>query len=333
MTTIFDVAKKAGVSKSTVSRVLTNKGYVNKKTRQKVEKAISEVGYIPNYLARNFRNSQTRTIGFIINGSIKLLGEFIEKFIKVAESFAYEVVIYSSDSDPVKEKQYLDLLKYKQIDGLFILTRANDWQVIEPYSKYGPIATWHRVESTKIYSAYVDHYYIYAAILQNLRKNGHKYVGFVLNSARSQNMLSANDAIKKQEAMGIKTWKYICATQENYGESSAQSFLKLSEKPKVVFIYADYVAGMFMKKLRELDETVANQTQIISLDNSIISELLDITSIDLDIDTQAYNEFVYIYNNLNAVSLPLKKIRLKVAVRKSFTQIDPECFPEYRIIK
>ena len=65
MATIIDVAKKAGVSKSTVSRVLTNNGYVSEESKQKVLDAMDEIGYIPNLLARQLQSGVTKTIGFI----------------------------------------------------------------------------------------------------------------------------------------------------------------------------------------------------------------------------------------------------------------------------
>ena len=66
MSTIADVAKRAGVSKMTVSRVINQSGYISKETRQRVELAIEELGYIPNALARSLRFKQTRTIALIL---------------------------------------------------------------------------------------------------------------------------------------------------------------------------------------------------------------------------------------------------------------------------
>ena len=58
-----------------------------------------------------------------------------------------------TDGDQQKEIDALNQLKYKQLDGLFLLTRTNEWSVIEPYSAYGPLATWHRIDSPNIYSS------------------------------------------------------------------------------------------------------------------------------------------------------------------------------------
>lgn len=168
MPTIIDVAKKAGVSKSTVSRVLSGKGYVSQAATQKVQAAVRELNYVPNFLARNFRKSQTKTIGFIVNGSIKSAASFLEHFITIAESFGYEVILYSCQADKKRELDYLDFLKYKQVDAFFILTRSNDWQTILNYHQYGPLATWHRIDSEKIYSSYIDHYQIYLELGQEL---------------------------------------------------------------------------------------------------------------------------------------------------------------------
>src|SRR5664279_6229179 len=66
MTTLNDVAKRAGVSPMTVSRVINNSGYIHKNTRERVEQAIEELGYIPNALARSLRFKQTKTLALVI---------------------------------------------------------------------------------------------------------------------------------------------------------------------------------------------------------------------------------------------------------------------------
>lgn len=66
MSTIGDVAKRAGVSKMTVSRVVNNSGYISQETRERVEQAIAELGYVPNALARSLRFKQTKTIALVL---------------------------------------------------------------------------------------------------------------------------------------------------------------------------------------------------------------------------------------------------------------------------
>ena len=66
MATIHDVAKRAGVAPITVSRVINNSGYFSDEIRDRVEKAVAELGYVPNLLARSLRSKRTHTIALIL---------------------------------------------------------------------------------------------------------------------------------------------------------------------------------------------------------------------------------------------------------------------------
>lgn len=138
MTTIIDVAKKANVSKSTVSRVISGNGYVSQESRKKVLEAMEALSYSPNLIARNLQSGETKTIGFLAQGFIDPLGIFLESFISIAKSYNYYVTLYFTDGDKKKEIDALNQMKYKQLDGVFSLTRANKWSLIEPYSIYDP---------------------------------------------------------------------------------------------------------------------------------------------------------------------------------------------------
>ena len=180
MATIIDVAKKAGVSKSTVSRVLTNNGYVSEESKQKVLDAMDEIGYIPNLLARQLQSGVTKTIGFIAPSYMSSMGKFLQVFMESAKNNGYFVNLYLTSGDKQKEIEALNQLKYKQVDGIFILTRTNEWDVIKPFKQYGPLSTWNRIEEDWIYSSYVDHYEGYLMALNYLYRQGYQKIGHVL---------------------------------------------------------------------------------------------------------------------------------------------------------
>lgn len=196
MATIIDVAKKAKVSKSTVSRVISGNGYVSKESREKVLVAMEELSYTPNSIARNLQSGKTKTIGFIAQNFIEPLKLFLESFIVIAKKHNYQVILYFIDNDEKKEIEALNQMKYKQIDAIFILTKVNSWEVIESYSQYGPIATWHRIDSDCIYSSYVDHYSGYFRSLKYLYDRGYQSVGHVLGNPENLNTQARMRAIE-----------------------------------------------------------------------------------------------------------------------------------------
>lgn len=199
MTTIIDVAKEAKVSNSTVSRVLSGNGYVSLESRKKVMIAVDSLGYAPNLIARNLQSGETKTIGFLVHSSIGPLTIFLDAFISIAKNYNYYVTLFFTDGDKKKEIEALNQMKYKQLDAVFILTRANEWEIIEPYSKYGPLATWHRIDSNHIYSSYVDHYTGYLSSLIYLWHKGYHKIGHVLSNPKNLNTKARLKAIAEFE--------------------------------------------------------------------------------------------------------------------------------------
>ena len=85
MTSIIDVAKVAGVSKSTVSRLISGKGYVSADSQEKILKAMKELNYTPNYVARNLRAGATKPLAFSPS-YLGSLGIFLNRFISIAKN-------------------------------------------------------------------------------------------------------------------------------------------------------------------------------------------------------------------------------------------------------
>ncbi len=123
--TIKDVAERAGVNPSTVSRVINEdpKLSIRDETRKRILDAIRELDYHPNAVARSLRLRSTRTLGMIIPD---ITNPFFPEVIKGAESAAAErgfsLMLCNTDEDPEKEKAYLDLLAEKKVDGFLMAT-------------------------------------------------------------------------------------------------------------------------------------------------------------------------------------------------------------------
>lgn len=125
MATIKDVSKLAGVSVATVSRVLNQNGYVHTDTEQKVLKAIKALNYTPNFVARSLSNKKTSTVGLLVpditNPFFPELARAVED---VMQLYGYTVILCNSDESTAKEKQYIEILKQKYIDGLIVASNA-----------------------------------------------------------------------------------------------------------------------------------------------------------------------------------------------------------------
>ncbi|SPT54005.1 Degradation activator [Actinomyces bovis] len=128
--TLADVAKLAGVSLTTVSRVLNNRGYLSQRTRDAVAEAIKELDYHPNQLARALHGKSTHTVGLIVpSTALPFFGELAVGVENALAKHGYRVLICSSMGNVEREKQYLDLLLSNRVDG--IITGAHNENIAE----------------------------------------------------------------------------------------------------------------------------------------------------------------------------------------------------------
>ena len=125
MATIRDVAQRAGVGVATVSRVLSENGYVKEETMQKVLEAIQELNYTPNEIARNLYYKRTGIVAVIIPQiSHPFFAEFVDKVVVELFSYNYKAMICNTWSDGSYELQYFDMLKRNMVDGIICGTHS-----------------------------------------------------------------------------------------------------------------------------------------------------------------------------------------------------------------
>ncbi len=123
MASIIDVAKHAGVSIATVSRVVNNSGYVNILTKEKVLKSIASLGYVPSELARSMLKKQTKLIAMIVPGLYNLFFAEIAHYVEQAlDEQGYKMLITKSSSHSGLEVEYIEMLKQNKVDGIIIIS-------------------------------------------------------------------------------------------------------------------------------------------------------------------------------------------------------------------
>jgi LacI family transcriptional regulator len=122
MPTIRDVAKLAGVSTMTVSRVINNSGYVSRDARERVDAAITEIGYVPNSLARSLRFRQTKTLALLLTDITNPFYTTLARGVDDAASDkGFNVIICNTDESDLKQMAQLTALVQKRVDGVLLV--------------------------------------------------------------------------------------------------------------------------------------------------------------------------------------------------------------------
>ncbi len=136
MTTIRDVARKAGVAPITVSRVLNNSGYASHDTRQRVEAAIAELGYVPNQLSQNLRFKRSNTLALILSDIINPFWMPVARGVEDAcSTHGLNVILCNTDENPEKLADHVDVLLRRQADGFIVVPVGGDAETIRKIQK------------------------------------------------------------------------------------------------------------------------------------------------------------------------------------------------------
>ena len=180
--TISDVARLAGVSTATVSHTINSTRYVSEETKEKVFKAIAELGYTPDASARSFRTGKKKTVGFIVPDiSNKFFGTMIESVENYLSAHGYHLIIANTKENMEREEKNIRLLSAGLVDGLLIASTMDDFARLDNLIPAGfPVVLVDRTFEAKKYSSIcVSNFQpIYRSICR-LAGKGSKRVGII----------------------------------------------------------------------------------------------------------------------------------------------------------
>ena len=153
--TISDVAKLAGVSTATVSHTINNTRYVSNETKEKVYRAIAELGYTPDASARSFRTGKKKIIGFIVPDiANKFFATMIESVENYLSANGYQLIIANTRENMDREETNIRLLTAGLVDGLLVASTMDDFQRFDSLIPAGfPVVLVDRIFDVKKYSS------------------------------------------------------------------------------------------------------------------------------------------------------------------------------------
>ena len=180
--TIYDVAKKAGVSMATVSRVVNGNPNVKPRTREKVMKVIDELDYRPNAVARGLASKKTTTVGVIIPDVTNVYFSSLARGIDdVATMYKYNIILANSDGNEEKEIQVFNTLLAKQVDGIIYMGTHLTEKLREQIkrSKTPVVLAGSIDHKNEFVSVHVDYVKAVKEAVNNLLAHSDKRVAFV----------------------------------------------------------------------------------------------------------------------------------------------------------
>lgn len=275
MATIKDVAQRAGVTVTTVSRMLNNRVQVSQKTRDKINQAMKELDYQPNELARSLSKQNSHMIGLIVSSANNY---FFCKVINDIEQYAaahgHKLLLCISNNEAKKEIEYFNMLKAHKVAGVIL---ASHTQNLEGYLNFSaPIITFHRTLSPQIPSVCSDNYNGGVLAANHLIEKGCKKPVFFMDALRTG--MHANlrydgfaDTYKKH---GITPPIYAadaeCFITMKYADS-IERFFDHHPDADCIFCSNDIIAVQILRYCAQKGIAVPKQLKVIGYDDTDIA--------------------------------------------------------------
>lgn len=191
MATIKDVARLAGVSISTVSRVINNSKPVSPEVRQKVLKVIEEIGYKPNDVARTLVTKKSYLIGVIVTDlGNSYIAQMVRGIEEIGKMYNYDILLCSTYGDKSAELKYLSLLNRKQVEGIILISHMLNEQTKKQIAQYEiPFVFLSRHYFQEKYpTVTIDNFNAAYEMTQYLISLGHKNIAYVYDDNNSNNV-------------------------------------------------------------------------------------------------------------------------------------------------
>lgn len=272
--TIKEVAKLAGVSTSTVSHVINKTRFVSRQTRANVLKAIKELGYRPNIVARSLRSKKTGTVGLII---CDLRNPFFSEVEQGIETYLgkknYDIIVTNTDYDTDKEKESAEMFYSKRVDGIIIVPGGdNDEQVRFLTERDIPVVLLDkRIPNLNVDVVLVNNIEGSKQLIEHLISLGHERIGIIagpFNSTTGKERLEGYlKALREHSIPEDKDLIKIGDFKKQSGCLLTLELLSLSLPPTVIFACNNLMGLGAMDALKERKIRIPEEIGLVIFDD------------------------------------------------------------------
>lgn len=296
MATIKDVAKLAGVSVATVSRVINKSPKASEAAKQSVKQAMDSLGYRPNVYARALVNQKTNTVGVLVHDvSDHFFGNVVRAVENEAQKAGKRIIIGNGFHDAQKERDALELLISSRCDAFIVHSKALSDEELGQYALEHPSMVFINRIVKGYESRSIDLDNIRGAYLatNHLIKNGHTKLANICSSHHISDVDQRLQGFKQAlEEANIPFSEEMVVYNEPYEEGGEKAALELLEKgvtPTAIVTYNDSMAAGVLSVLTDNGFEVPDDISIIGFDNITISRYLRprLTTINYPIDTMS----------------------------------------------
>jgi LacI family transcriptional regulator len=273
MPNLLDIAKRAGVAPITVSRVINNSGYVSQPTRERVEAAVKELGYVPNTIARGLRSKRTHTLALIVtditNPYFTSMARGVED---AAGASGYTVIYCNTDESESKEEKYANMLAQRQVDGVLLVPSCGNAKTIKflESNDIDVVVLDRRISGVRADIVYSDSKNGANRLVKLLIGLGHKRIAIITGhedvSTSADRVLGYQQALKEAGLSETELIYYGAFNEQSGYELTNQAMLQLP-KPTAIFGGNNFIAIGIIKALHDLKLEVPGDVSVVGFDD------------------------------------------------------------------
>jgi LacI family transcriptional regulator len=289
--TMRDVARKAGVSVKTVSRVVNNQSEVAVETRQRVLTAINELGYRPSKLARALVTQRTDSVGLILGDITNpFFPEFSRGVMDLAQAEGYNVFVCNSDGWQPTQTLALDSLVDHAVDGIIVFPSYESEDAMKAFADhYQPVVAVNRfIEHPRIGLVMIKAYQGARLAMDYLVSKGHTAIGMIAGSAEPLSLLQRfqgfRDALKDHGLPLVDEWILPGHPILEHGVKAARQLLTEHPQVTAVFAYNDLLALGAIQACKKLGRRVPDDLAVVGFDDIQFAPLVSpaLTTVHVD---------------------------------------------------
>ncbi|MET0959914.1 MAG: LacI family DNA-binding transcriptional regulator [Psychrobacillus psychrotolerans] len=327
--TATDVAKLAGVSQSSVSRVYFEGASVSKKTREKVLAAAEQLGYRPNEFARSLITNRTKIIGLVMKGIHNpFYPQVLKQFTTTFKNLGYSILYVDTNNDEIQKEDIEMLLNYK-VAGVIITDAILSLSAIEDFKENQiPLVLFNRkIESNEFYSVCCNNLNASKQIAQYLMDQGCLnlvYIGGNANTSTSREREQGFSSILNKTNMTYS--KYVSDFSYKGGYNTVKKIIAEGTIPDGFFVANDIMALGALDALRENSTEIPNHTKVIGFDNIEMSSWpnYNLTTWEQPVEEMVLKSVHYLMNEIENYTGFAQNIEIngKLIVRGTTKPID-----------
>jgi LacI family transcriptional regulator len=282
-----DVARQAGVSLMTVSRVINNKGDVSSETRERVLQIISNLEYRPSGIARSLATKETQTIGLVVpDVGNPFFADITRGVERLAYSKGYHVFLCNTEEDSQRELAVLQSLEEKRVDGLILCSsRLGEEKLVEILANMPPVVLINRRldrdGENNFDSVILDDEQSGWVSTQHLIQAGHQKIGFLAGPATSYSGAGRRAgflaALRKASVEPQSGWISNCQPSVEGGYEATRALLSAHAQLTALFCFNDLVAVGALQACDELNRRVPQDLAIVGHDDIPLAALVSPT--------------------------------------------------------